>query len=190
MPRIDSFELNHTHAWGGIFCGTKYLDIYQDDDQVEIFPPKSMKGAKVKLSRKNNGFGWWQTFFLCPGCGERVRFLYLTGRRGFLCRKCARLNYKSQQETRSGSMYYYGKGMALVEKHFDTWPRIRPDGFAFCDWIPDRPRYMHRSTYLKYLRRFLKYRRQHEERTLSDLRRIVGPVGWSEICRLTQEDES
>lgn len=33
-------------------------------------------------------------------------YLYLTGG-VFLCRKCSRLNYRSQQETRSDSMYYY-----------------------------------------------------------------------------------
>ena len=27
-PRIDSFELAFTHAWGGLFCGGEYLDIY------------------------------------------------------------------------------------------------------------------------------------------------------------------
>lgn len=26
----------------------------------------------------------------------------------------------------------YDKGVALVEKHLDRWPRIRPDGFCFC----------------------------------------------------------
>lgn len=185
-PRIDSFELSHTHAWCGIFCGGKYLDIYQDTDRVEIFPPKSMKGAVVELSRKNNGFGWWQTFFICPECGERVRFLYLTGRRGFLCRRCARLNYRSQQRTKD-SMVNYDDGMKYAERHLLP-PTAPIDGFTFCGWIPERPRYMHRSTYLKHMRRFLKYRLRHEERTLSDLRRIIGPVGWSEIEKLRQED--
>ena len=60
MPRIDSFELKHTHAWGGIFCGGKYLDIYQDNDLCEIFPPR---GYKIRLSHKANGYGGQQTFF-------------------------------------------------------------------------------------------------------------------------------
>lgn len=63
----------------------------------------------VELSHKNNGFGWWQTFFLCPECGERVRFLYLTGRRGFLCRRCARLNYRSQQRTKDSMVTAKGE---------------------------------------------------------------------------------
>ena len=60
MPRIDSFELKHTHAWGGIFCGGKYLDIYQDNDLARIFP---QRGYKIRLSHKANGYGGQQTFF-------------------------------------------------------------------------------------------------------------------------------
>lgn len=185
-PRIDSFELSHTHTWDDILCGGKYLDIYQDADHVEIFPPKSTRGAVVELSHKNNGFGGWQTFFLCPECGERVRFLYLAGQRGFLCRRCARLNYRSQQRTKD-SMVNYDDGMKYVRRYLSL-PLQPIDGFTFCGWIPERPRYMRRSTYLRHMRRFLKYRMRHEERTLSDLRRIIGPVGWSEIEKLRQED--
>ncbi len=70
-------ELAFTHAWGGLFCGGEYLDIYQEDSFCEIFPPSEYK---INLSHKRNGYGGRQTFFLCPGCGGRVRFLYLTGR--------------------------------------------------------------------------------------------------------------
>lgn len=85
-PRIDSFELALTHTWGWLFCGGRPLDIYQEADFCEILPPK---GYKIKLSHKHNGYGGKQTFFLCPGCGQRVRYLYLIGRQGFRCRKCA-----------------------------------------------------------------------------------------------------
>ena len=180
-PRIDSFELALTHAWGGLFYGGKYLDIYQEETFCEILPPN---GYKINLSHKRNGYGGKQTFFLCPGCGQRVRYLYW--RQGFRCRKCARLNYRSQQRTKD-SMVNYDDGMKYAERHLSP-PPDSIDGFTFCGWMPERPRYMHRSTYLKHMRRFLKYRLRHEERTLSDFRRIIGPVGWSEIEKLRQED--
>lgn len=81
------------------------------------------------------------------------------------------MNYKSQQQTRSGSMYYYDKGMALAEKHLDTW--IRPDGFIFCRWLPERPRYMHQSTYRRHLIRFLRYREKHSDRQMEDALKIL-----------------
>ena len=181
-PRIDSFELALTHTWGGIFCGHKYLDIYQDEEYCEIYPPD---GYKIRLGHKRNGYGGQQTFFLCPHCGARVRYLYLGGRMGFLCRKCAKLNYKSQQQTKD-SMIYFDKGMEYAKAHLSPppWPL---NGFSFCTWLPDKPRYMHGSTYRKHLIRFLRYQKRHGARTLSDLMRIIGPKGRAEVKRLIGE---
>ncbi len=66
-----------------------------------------------------------------------------------------------------------GKGVALVETRLATWPRVRPDGFSFCAWIPDRPKGMHKDTYLRYLRRFAKYQHQHQTRQMEDLAKIL-----------------
>lgn len=70
-------------------------------------------------------------------------------------------------------MYYYDKGVALVEKHLDTWPRFRPDGFSFCRWMPERPRYMHQTTYQRYLARFLRYRKKHADRQMADMLKLL-----------------
>ena len=168
-PRIDSFELAFTGSWGGIYCGQKYLNIYQDEEHCEIFPPD---GYTIQLSHKNNGFGGKQTFFLCPGCGQRVRYLYVTGQRDFLCRKCAKLNYKSQQQTKDSMMDYW-KGMEYAKKHLSLppWP---VDGFAFLRYLPDRPRGMHENTYRRHLLRFFRYQLRHGKRLVEDLGRILG----------------
>lgn len=182
-PRIDSYEAGS--AEGCLFVGTGnvrplilYADRYteygsspeEDREFVELWAREWHQ--TLELSRKENGFGGTQAFFLCPACGERRRYLYLS-KNAFTCRKCSRLNYKSQQETKSDSMYYYHKGMTLVEKHLDIWPKVRPDGFSFCDWVPDRPRYMHQSTYRRYLTRFLRYRKKHADRQMTDMLRIL-----------------
>lgn len=183
-PRVDSFDPVLSEGGGALFVcadGMTQLiefdrytdygpDLESDREIVELWSPDWSQ--TVELSRKENGFGGSQVFFLCPACGERRRYLYLAGDR-FLCRKCSRLNYQSQQETRSGSMYYYRKGMALVEKRLYTWPRVRLDGFSFCAWLPERPRYMHRTTYGRYLRRFAKYQKQHQHRQLEDIARLL-----------------
>ena len=181
--RIDSFDSAISEGGGSLFvCAdgvTKLLDFDRctdygpgdtDREIVELWAGEWRQ--TVELSHKVNGYGGQQTFFLCPACGRRVRYLYCKGWQ-FVCRSCARLNYRSQQETRSDSMYHYGKGMALVEKHLDTWPRIRPDGFSFCDWVPDRPRYMHQTTYRRYMARFLRYRKRHADRQIEDLARLL-----------------
>lgn len=179
IPRIDSYEAAEVDGWsaiighkgaGGSLVLDCYHDILEDRETLEIWHSQAWR--VIEISRKQNGFGGSQAFFLCPGCGGRVRYLYQVGD-SFLCRKCAKLNYRSQQETRSDSMYYYHKGVTLVEKHLYTWPRYRPDGFSFCAWIPKRPRYMHQTTYERYLRRFAKYQDQHQRRQLEDIARLL-----------------
>ena len=143
-----------------------------DREIVEVWDPKDGRGWALELSHKPNGYGGSQAFFRCPACGRRVRYLYQAGA-GLLCRKCAGLNYKSQQETRSDSMYYYHKGIDLAEKLLDIWSGERPDGFSFCTWIPEKPRYMHQTTYRRYLLRFLRYQEKHYNREMADMARML-----------------
>lgn len=184
-PRIDSFDLALLGTWGEILLGGRFLEIYQEENFCELLPPACASGQVVELSHKANGFGGHQTFFLCPQCSQRVRFLYLAGRRGFLCRKCAKLNYRSQQQTRN-SMLYFVKGMKYAQKKLALPPRSL-DGVTFCNWVPDKPRYMHNSTYRKRLVRFLRYRKRHEVRLLSDMMRMIGPKGRAKINALMRE---
>lgn len=177
--RIDSFDLASLGTWGEILLGGRYLEIYQEDGFCELFPPGCAEGQVVGLSRKANGFGGHQAFFLCPQCGQRVRFLYLAGGRGVLCRTCAKLNYRSQQQTKD-SMVYFVKGTEYAQRQLSPPPR-RLDGVTFCGWLPDRPRYMHHATYQKRLARFLRYRRRHEARLLSDLLGLIGPEEWAKF---------
>ena len=122
---------------------------------------------------------------MCPQCKRRVRYLYFKGR-GFMCRECAGLNYRSQQHTKD-SMFWYWKGVKFAENKLSVNPAFRPDGFDFCEYIPERPKCMHEATYRRYLSKFLEYRRKHTERTMSDLRRFVGPAEWSEILRIRDD---
>lgn len=182
-PRIDSFDSAISEGGGTLFvCADGVTRLIDCDHYIEYGPrPEEDReivelwrgewNQALELSRKENGFGGSQAFFLCPDCGERVRYLYLTGKL-FLCRKCSRLNYRSQQETRSDCMYFYYKGLNLVERYLEP-PPFLIDGFGFCHWIPERPRYMHQTTYRRYLRRFAKYQDQHQRRQMEDMARLL-----------------
>ena len=182
-PRVDSFEAANLQGTGALWNGSGFTHAHRAGEDYVLLHFGG-RDFRVSLSYSPNGYGGKQTFFLCPTCGQRVRYLYLTGRRGFLCRKCARLNYRSQQQTK-GSMVDYHKGMDYVQKHLAPPPYL-VDGFSFCDWIPDRPRGMHQTTYRKYLKRFLRYQKRHEARTLADLMRIIGPAGRAEVYGLME----
>lgn len=183
-PRIDSYEAGEIDGWGKLFgyadggiplvldcCHNIEYAPGKDIETVEVWHPKDGWSQVLELSRKVNGFGGSQAFFLCPACGERRRYLYQVGA-ALLCRKCAQLNYRSQQETKSDSMYFYHKGMILMGKHLEP-PPFSIDGFGFCRWVPDRPRYMHQTTYRRYLRRFARYQNQHQRRQLLDMARLL-----------------
>ena len=175
-PRIDSFELPMGKPWSVMYCGCEALgdiplEVDAEADTAFIYPLKHGKGFRLKLSHKRNGYGGEQVFFLCPECGARVRFLYLQGGR-FICRKCAGLNYHTQQQT-ADSMTDFYRGMEYAKK-FLTLPPWSVDGFSFVDFIPDRPRYMRRTTYHKHLKKFLQYRERYTKRLLEDMARIVG----------------
>ena len=153
---------------------------------VELSYPGSRWTQTLRLTRMNSGFGGTRAFWMCPQCKRRVRYLYFKGR-GFMCRECARLNYRSQQQTKD-DMMYYRKGMDLAENRLSVNPDSRPDGFDFCEYVPGKPKGMHETTYRRYLSRFLKYRERHTDRTMADLKRLVGPAAWSEIIRIRDSD--
>lgn len=169
-PRIDSFDLALTEIWGYLWWQSTRIPIYQEWDSCTLLPER--KGEQeIALSHKPNGYGKSQTFFMCPACGARVRFLYFTGKdRLFKCRKCSRLNYRSQQRTRD-SMDGYIEGMRLAEEKLSV--PYRPDGFSFPSFIPSRPRYMHENTYNRILKRFCKHQERYTARMLEDLKRLL-----------------
>lgn len=183
-PRIDSFEAGPMEGGGALFAYGDGKSTLLECDHYTVYGAKEEADREivelwggdlsqtVELSRIASGFGGSRAYWLCPTCGARVRFLYFTGAI-FLCRRCSRVNYRSQQENKSDSMRFYNKGMALVEKHLDRWPRFRPDGFSFCDWVPDRPKGMHETTYRRYLARFLRYRKKHADRQMADMLRLL-----------------
>lgn len=179
-PRIDSFDAMRQSYGGVLFAGGTVLDCdrfieYGPDgiaqEIVELSYPGSRWTHKFRLARVNNGFGGTRAFWICPLCGRRFRYLYFESRR-FICRSCAKLNYKSQQETKD-SMVGYRKGMALVEKHL-TLPPFLIDGFSFVHYLPEKPKGMHKSTYHRHLARFFKYQKKHSDRLLLDVSRIAG----------------
>ena len=137
---------------------------------VELSYPGSRWTQTLRLTRMNSGFGGTRSFWMCPQCKSRVRYLYFKGW-DFVCRECARLNYKSQQETKD-SMCDYRRGMAFAENKLSVNPAFRPDGFDFCEYIPERPKGMHETTYRRYLARFFRYQSRHMDRMIADISRI------------------
>lgn len=171
-PRLDSFELpeGSTGYIGICLEGrVRFAHVLKGRGRITLTPEGCYRGVEIGISRKPNGYGGEQVFFLCPECGKRVRYLYLTGDQ-FLCRKCAKLNYRSQQQTKDDMADFY-KGMHYAEKNLSPppWPI---DGVSFVRYYPNRPKGMHQTTYRRHLVRFLKYRSSYSKRLISGVARL------------------
>lgn len=175
-PRIDSFELPMDAAdyvACRVGCHTQLIYALVFGDICRLFPKGNYKGISIQLSRKRNGYGGEQVFFLCPVCGGRVRYLYWVGGR-FLCRKCAHLNYASQQKTKDVMTDFY-LGMAYVGKHLKP-PAHEINGFSFARYIPERPKGMHNKTYVRHLKKFKQYQERYNKRSFSEFSRLFGRI--------------
>lgn len=186
--RIDSFEAMKCDS-GECDCvisagDTMYLDcdhvvLYKGSEikeRVCLYHPLSNWSQEIRLTRIESGFGGTRAYWLCPACGERFRYLYFKGRR-FICRKCAELNYTSQQETKN-SRRNVRKGLKVAEKHLDWWPVRAVSPAEFLAMFPQKPRGMHWSTYAKHIKRFMHYQEQYGDdwfrESMRALRRFRG----------------
>ena len=159
--RIDSFQaLNKFFQLPGF----KRLPHECNGETVTV------QGIEIRIAYMRNAAGRL-IFFLCPSCGQRVRFLYLPD---FLCRKCSRLNYRCQQITRGSFASLASIPEKLdVESPKDSW--IDAD-----DYVLPRPRYMHAAKYERYRKRFEKHQGRFVER---DKRQLCVILKNTEIGR-------
>lgn len=106
----------------------------------------------VELSRVPNIDGKsYRMYFHCPYCGKRVRYLYRR-QESYMCRECAKLNYKCQQESGMDEMRL--KMHRIVEKKlgYTWWRREHPNTEIYDLLLIPKPRYMRWEKYEKLMR--------------------------------------
>ena len=117
----------------------------------------------------NNYGGPDRLYFLCPSCGGRVRFLYLQKLR-FKCRICTRSNYYSQQVAK-GTMASAYRMERILWVHFKINTDMAPMDLA--EYIPQRPKYMHKKSYNKHLLAFREAQEEYYRHFISESERIM-----------------
>lgn len=171
--RIDSFEAGAVQNWGTIFaCGGGQMvpldcSRFMEDDEEVV----ELSFTTLELTRTPSGFGGSCAYWLCPRCGKRVRFLYFKGL-GFVCRGCARLNYRCQQRTKDSTNYVQdGLKLARDRLYWEPPFDICPAEFPYV--TPDRPRYMHQTTYRRYLARYRRYQEKYQRESMREMLYIL-----------------
>lgn len=98
---------------------------------------------EVRIERTPCRFGGERPWFRCPECERRVGVLYL--RSCFMCRKCARLVYRSQRAGMSE------RGWMKVRKGYRALG-LEPEEAEGMEYLP-KPRGMHWQTFSRHLGR-------------------------------------
>lgn len=173
--RIDSFEAGKVEGWGTLFSNSMVpLDCghFMEDDEEVVELSKGQWSTTLKLTRTPSGFGGSCAFWLCPHCGRRARYLYFKDL-GFLCRKCAKLNYACQQRTRS-CINHYWDGLKLARERLGWVPPFDVCPAEFPHVTPDKPKGMHRRTYYRHLARYMRYQEKYRRDSLREMLSILG----------------
>lgn len=118
----------------------------------------------------NNYGGIDRLYFECPFCWRRSRFLYLH-KKHFKCRKCAKLNYCSQQLTKNEDIPIY-KIRKLLRDKFGIIENLSPFDTSY--YRPPRPKGMHQKTYDRLSIELLKLQIQYENESRKTFMRIAG----------------
>lgn len=174
VERIDSFEAGRVEGWGTLFTNSMVpLDCehFMEDDGETVELSRGWWSVMLELTRKKNGFGGSCAFWCCPRCGRRARFLYFKGQ-GFLCRSCAKLNYRCQQRTKD-SANHARDGLKLAREKLRWEPPypVVPAEFPYV--VPDRPKGMHRTTYYRYLARYRRHQEKYQRESMREMLAIL-----------------
>ena len=112
LLRVDSFAVYDNLRYDKYICYKDKVDIRGGCTIIRYYPHSKEaeileNGAyyPLGLSRVTNIDGYTQRlYFLCPCCDRRVRYLYRNRNGFYMCRKCAGLNYRSQQVSGMASL--------------------------------------------------------------------------------------
>lgn len=156
---LDSFSFNRCQGLPRCVKTKKFHFLVDNHTVTVSYRPKGAERnteQEIAFTQVPNNYGGRRLYFCCPFCGERVRKLYLYDRL-FRCRKCARLNYPSQQVTK-GCDHAYLKMRKAVKPLDPEAVNLSPHELS--QYRPERPKNMRHNTYYKLLRTF--YRSQDE----------------------------
>lgn len=112
-------------------------------------------------------------YWLCPRCSRRARFLYHTGLT-YLCRRCARLNYPCQQQSRNAETEEQNMRSALIEMGCNELARA-PLGKLMDATPPPFPEGWDVRSFVHGWRRFCKARERCGKHLYSRLMRLSRP---------------
>lgn len=171
-PYIDSFDLwgKEDLLWVYNITPTKWYRYDGFIDEIDLIDANNNVRMTIPI-RTTKGIEA-QSFFICPCCGKSIRYLYSIMPYVLKCRKCARLNYKSQQKNYMDTVAIFAAGMKYAEEALG-WTVKDGCPADFPSYIPDRPKGMHKTTYARAMKKFRRYQELYEKKYNEELERVL-----------------
>lgn len=123
------------------------LELQASRDFLSIRNPNSnTANQSIPLTHTACNYGGQRKWFRCNTCDRRVGVLYFQG--NFKCRHCTELNYESQYKSESSRLF--AKAKKIRREIGGSENVLEP--------VPERPKGMHDSTYIKRVEAYLRCR--------------------------------
>ncbi|WP_022762614.1 hypothetical protein [Butyrivibrio sp. AD3002] len=174
VEKVPRFDASDIRSGGGSILLLNTTHIYEYsiiDDDIYFYDTSGLL-AKTSIESMVNASGIHH-FFVCSCCGKRFRYLYLVGKK-LVCRKCGRLNYHSQQKF-DDYLDYYRQGMQFAYERL-KWECDYPVPFEFPEYTPPRPKGMHRTTYIRLMKKFRWYQQKYKNGMQEEFERIMQEI--------------
>lgn len=179
--RLENFHRIDSFAFYGYLMADKYLDckttvqypllrgdiIYHVHSKTALIKNYSIQSGEYRhvvlpLSRVPGIDGKSvRMYFHCPYCGRRVRYLY-DYYKHYACRKCAKLNYSSQQKSGMDEMRLKMERIVEKELGYTWWYKDYPNACISDLWHIPRPKYMRQRKYEKLMAEFRQLQKDYE----------------------------
>ncbi len=164
MVKIDSFHLYKNNMMTGFRVDPLDINAEPEPNFLKIVYGKRKEHSYIiRVARLSCNYGGFRSYFRCPLCDKRMRFLYFAERSIFLCRKCLNLGYDTQR-FRPTMRYEY---ISQKVKKF-----VRNKG-GDLDCYKKPPR-MHEDTYQRLKSKQFYYEHKSYQATNQELRRWHG----------------
>lgn len=161
---IDSFKFYKNNTMGGFSVQPLEVNAEPTSNHLKItYRKRKEYSYLIPIEKQPCNYGGYRSFFKCPLCQKRMRFLYFAEQSLFLCRKCLNLSYESQR-LRPTMRYYY-----MTQKIKDSMKD--KDGNLS---LYEKPFGMHKDKYEKLKSKQFYYEAKSKQAITRELRKWFG----------------
>lgn len=141
--------------------------------RVRVEPGRGvwLSGVFVSFAYSDQHFGGRRVWWACPGCGRRCGVLFASG---WLCRKCAGLDYYASQQN-DDPLDALDRRLARIRG------RLNPSGN---NPLLTRPKGMHNSTYARLAGEYLALSYEWESVFINEARRVLAGGSVGDVVRV------